>query len=187
MLTIPKSGYKTVQFKLADNRATEAFGAQLARCCGETRRGGEQPIAGCTTIFLNGDLGAGKTALVRGFLRGLGHKGAVKSPTYTLVEPYTFDSQTEQSGLQTVYHFDLYRLGHPEELEYLGIRDYFDSASTALIEWPEQGAGMLPIADLCVQIDYLGEGRSLTISPHTAHGEQLFSCLCQYLGDNVDS
>lgn len=179
MLPIPNSGYKTVQFKLVDNLATEAFGAQLARCCGETRREGGQPVTGCTTIFLNGDLGAGKTALVRGFLRGLGHKGAVKSPTYTLVEPYTFDSQDEQSGLQRVYHFDLYRLGHPEELEYMGIRDYFDTSATALIEWPERGEGMLPTADLNVQIDYLGEGRSLTVSPHTALGEQLFACLSQ--------
>lgn len=176
-----------MQFKLADNRATEAFGAQLAHCCGETLYGEGQSATGCTTIFLNGDLGAGKTALVRGFLRGLGHKGAVKSPTYTLVEPYTFDSQTEQSGLQIVYHFDLYRLGHPEELEYLGIRDYFDSASTALIEWPERGKGMLPTADLNVQIDYLGEGRNITISPHTAHGELLFSCLSQHQGNHIGS
>lgn len=161
-----------MQIELIDCNATEKFGAQLANCCGEV-----QHTAGCTTIFLNGDLGAGKTALVRGFLRGLGHKGAVKSPTYTLVEPYTFDSPDVKSGLKAVYHFDLYRLGHPEELEYLGIRDYFDSDSTALIEWPEKGEGMLPTPDLNIQIDYFGERRSLSITPHTPHGEQLISCL----------
>ena len=163
---------RTMRIELADCNATEKFGAQMASCCSEV-----QHKAGCTTIFLNGELGAGKTALVRGFLRGLGHKGAVKSPTYTLVEPYHFESLDEQSGLKAVYHFDLYRLGHPEELEYLGIRDYFDSDSTALIEWPEKGEGMLPTPDLDIQIDYVEEGRSLSITPRTAHGDQLISCL----------
>ena len=161
-----------MQLELVDCNATEAFGAQLAGCCGKV-----QQNAGCTTIFLNGELGAGKTALVRGFLRGLGHKGAVKSPTYTLVEPYQFDTQDEQSALKTVYHFDLYRLGHPEELEYLGVRDYFESSSTALIEWPERGKGMLPTPDLDLQIDYVGESRRVTITPHTPMGEQLLMCM----------
>jgi len=168
-----------MQLELPDCKATEEFGAKLAHCCGEVRRGvtGEQETTGCTTIFLNGELGAGKTALARGFIRGLGHRGAVKSPTYTLVEPYSFDSLDEQSGLKMVYHFDLYRLGHPEELEYLGIRDYFESSSTALIEWPERGEGMLPTPDIDIQIEYLGEGRSVSITPHTQYGELLNRCL----------
>jgi len=168
-----------MRLDLADCNATEKFGAQLANCCGEVHRKAYQsdPFVKGITLFLNGELGAGKTALVRGFLRGLGHQGAVKSPTYTLVEPYDFASLDEQSGLQTVYHFDLYRLGDPEELEYLGIRDYFEAASTALIEWPERGKGMLPSPDLNVQIDYVGEARSVTINAHTSMGEQLLSCL----------
>jgi tRNA threonylcarbamoyladenosine biosynthesis protein TsaE len=174
-----------MQFELADPVATEEFGARLAHCCGESYRQqlGAERLKGGITIFLNGDLGAGKTALVRGFLRGLGHQGPVKSPTYTLVEPYHFASLDAQSGLQTIYHFDLYRLGHPEELEYLGIRDYFESATTALIEWPERGAGMLPTPDLNIQIDYLGEGRHVTITSRTTCGVQLLSCLSGS-GDN---
>ena len=90
-----------MQIDLADCEATEKFGGQLAHCCGEVTRGASNDGAAAegATIFLNGDLGAGKTALVRGFLRGLGHQGAVKSPTYTLVEPYDFASLDEQSGL----------------------------------------------------------------------------------------
>ena len=173
-----------MQLDLADCGATEKFGAQLALCCGEIHRR-ESELRGSTegiTLFLNGELGAGKTALVRGFLRGLGHQGAVKSPTYTLVEPYSFASLDEQSGLKTVYHFDLYRLGDPEELEYLGIRDYFETATTALIEWPEKGEGMLPTPALNLQIDYVGEARSVTITPHTAMGERLLSCLSGGVG-----
>lgn len=173
-----------MKLELADCVATEKFGAQLAQCCGEVQLEAVQGPTVCTTIFLNGELGAGKTALVRGFLRGLGHTGAVKSPTYTLVEPYQFESLEPQSGLQTVYHFDLYRLGHPEELEYLGIRDYFESASTALIEWPEKGEGMLPMADLSIQIDYYGEQRALAIVHNTSHGKQLLACLDGELKQN---
>lgn len=173
-----------MKFELADCAETEKFGAQLADCCGQVQLGTAQGQVGCTTIFLNGELGAGKTALVRGFLRGLGHKGAVKSPTYTLVEPYQFDALDMRTGLQMVYHFDLYRLGHPEELEYLGIRDYFENSSTALIEWPEQGEGMLPTADLSIQIDYLGERRAISITHNTLHGEQLSVCFAAEFKQN---
>ncbi|MCW8888375.1 MAG: tRNA (adenosine(37)-N6)-threonylcarbamoyltransferase complex ATPase subunit type 1 TsaE [Gammaproteobacteria bacterium] len=168
-----------LQFELSDCEATERFGANLAQCCGQVSDGlqQEQRPGDGTVIFLNGELGAGKTALVRGYLRGLGHQGAVKSPTYTLVEPYQFESAKEPTATLVVYHFDLYRLGHPEELEYLGIRDYFESDSTALIEWPERGEGMLPIPDLTIQIDYRGEERTLSISSCSSHGEQILSCL----------
>ena len=120
-----------------------------------------------TVIFLDGDLGTGKTTLVRGFLHALGFNGNVKSPTYTLVEPYLIDKQQ-------IYHFDLYRLGSPDELEYAGGRDYFDGRSICLIEWPDKAEGYLPKADLLFQLSYQNEediqGRKCIISANSDKG-----------------
>ncbi len=121
-------------------------------------------------VYLHGDLGAGKTTFVRGFLRSLGHQGAVKSPTYTLVEPY------EIAG-RRIYHLDLYRLGDPEDLDYLGIRDMLDDEAVLLVEWPERGAGELPPADIRLDIEYLGAGRRLLFSPETHRGRGILSRL----------
>jgi tRNA threonylcarbamoyladenosine biosynthesis protein TsaE len=110
-------------------------------------------------IHLRGPLGAGKTTLVRGLLRGLGHRGAVKSPTFTLVEPYRFDSFT-------LYHFDLYRLKDSEELEFLGFRDYLQGNGVCVIEWPERGGNILPPPDLDVMIEPAHDGRHVTLMAH---------------------
>ncbi len=141
---------------LADESATLALGAELAQLCRA------HAVVGIS-LFLTGTLGAGKTTFCRGFLQALGHSGAVKSPTYTLVEPYELD------GLQ-VFHFDLYRLGHPEELEYMGIRDYFKEGSLCLVEWPEKGQGILAAPDLCVQFEVSGTGRTVTMRSESERG-----------------
>lgn len=108
-------------------------------------------------IFLCGDLGAGKTTLVRGVLRALGWQQAVKSPTYTLVESYLI-------GDKAYHHFDLYRLADPEELAFLGFRDYLSAESVCFIEWPERGSGLLPVPDLEIAIEYTGKSRRIKFS-----------------------
>ena len=123
-----------------------------------------------TTVFLEGDLGAGKTTLVRGVLRGLGYSGSVKSPTYTLVESY-------QPKEISVHHLDLYRLADPEELDYLGITDLCDGKSILLIEWPDKGEGMLPPVDLNIAIVHAGLSRYLTITAESERGNLVIEAL----------
>lgn len=131
--------------QLPTEQAMLNFAAQVAAVCPET-----------AIIFLYGNLGAGKTTFSRGFLRGLGYKGPVKSPTYTIVEPYEWENRT-------VYHFDFYRLQQADELEYIGIQDYFVPHAICLIEWPEYGEAVLPSADLSCYIESVGEGRKVKL------------------------
>ena len=111
-------------------------------------------------IYLHGELGAGKTTLVRGALRGLGHQGLVKSPTFTLVETYSFDSLE-------AYHFDLYRISDPEELDYIGIREFCSGSNICFIEWPNLGKPLVPRATMEITIEYVPEGRQLIIQNQT--------------------
>jgi tRNA threonylcarbamoyladenosine biosynthesis protein TsaE len=130
-----------MQHFLPDHEATERFGADLY-----------QILPAKCLVFLHGELGAGKTTLVRGFLRAAGHQGAVKSPTYNLVEEYNLDGKI-------IYHFDLYRLNDPEELEWVGINDYLAQDAVCFIEWPEQGKDILPPPDVIIKLIAQQEGR----------------------------
>ena len=144
---------------LKNETETTEIGARVASCL----KGGE-------VIYLKGELGTGKTTLVRGALNELGHTGNVKSPTYTIVEPYSIDSHV-------IYHFDLYRLDDPEELESLGIRDYCDGQSICFFEWPEKGGDFLPDADILISLSYQNEGRALEISAFSEIGDSIIGNL----------
>ncbi len=124
-------------------------------------------LDGSFILLLSGDLGTGKTTFARSFIHASGFDGVVKSPTYTLVEPYPVSNQ------RICYHFDLYRLGEPEELEFIGVRDYFNETDVCLIEWPEKAAGFLPPADWKCEFEYLKKGRNLKISALSDKGKDL--------------
>jgi len=144
---------------LIDEVATLEFAAQLAR--------GIQPNL---TIYLHGNLGAGKTTLVRGLLHALGYVGKVKSPTYNLVE--TYDIANCQ-----FYHFDLYRFNDEEEWEAAGFRDYFNAQSVCLVEWPEKAENILPTPDLNVIFEIKNVGRSVTLTAHTHQGSAVLKAV----------
>lgn len=147
---------QSMQLQIDTAQDMQSLGAKFAGAC----RAGQNLV-----IFLHGDLGTGKTTFAQGFLLGLGHRGRVKSPTYTLLEPY-------QTALHTVYHLDLYRLADPEELEYLGLRDYLGTPALWLVEWPERGEGWLPAADVAAAIQHAGTGRRVTLTPLSPAGEE---------------
>ncbi len=153
----------SVSFHLSDEVATVSMGKKIAAAVKNELKQG-------IVVYLNGDLGAGKTTLTRGFVQGMGHKGNVKSPTYTLVEPYELEEWN-------VYHFDLYRLADPEELEFMGIRDYFNQNCCCFVEWPEKGNGMLAKADVLINIAYYGEERELEMLAKTPLGATLVQTL----------
>ena len=136
----------------------EAFGARLGVAIAQVN----------CTVWFEGELGAGKTTIIRGLLHGRGHQGGVKSPTYTLVEPY-------ELATGRVAHFDLYRIADPEELDYIGLRDYLQDYPLCLFEWPEKAAGMLPEPDIRIRIDYAGQGRVLRLSAGSKNGEKILN------------
>ncbi len=149
---------------LEGERKMQDFGAQLATAIGKI----DAPLL----MLLNGDLGAGKTTISRGLLQGLGHQGAVKSPTYTLVEPYKLD-------IGVGYHFDLYRLIDSEELEHIGFSDYLSEAKLCIIEWPENGGSYIPQPDISIDISVYQSGRRLTLSSATESGNRCINLLQQ--------
>ena len=148
-----------MQVQLDNEEAQVAFGEALGRA-----------LQGRGRIYLEGDLGAGKTTLTRGVLRAYGHLGAVKSPTYTLVEPYELDDQR-------IYHLDLYRLADPEELEFIGGRDVLSDEAICIIEWPSRGEGWLPAPDIRLSLAVADQGRQVTLTSHNEHGERVLNRL----------
>jgi tRNA threonylcarbamoyladenosine biosynthesis protein TsaE len=145
--------------RVATPGAMEDLGRRIASNLGGARR-----------IYLSGPLGAGKTTLLRGILRGLGHTGAVKSPTFTLIEPYTL-------GSRTLNHFDLYRLKDPEELEFLGVRDYLGGDDVCVIEWAERAGGLLPEPDVEAIIEPVNTERRVQLIAHSDRGTALLDGL----------
>jgi len=149
----------------ADSAAdTRACGARLGQALSRL------PLEAAVAITLSGDLGAGKTTLVAGLLEALGHRGPVRSPTYTLVEPYRLADRD-------IYHCDLYRLRHPDELDDLGLRELRAPGSVLLVEWPERAEGRLGATDLALRLAYVDSGRSIEVDPTTDLGQALASQL----------
>jgi tRNA threonylcarbamoyladenosine biosynthesis protein TsaE len=146
------------------------LGEQLAQAAWDVLLRPDQKLNSSINIYLSGDLGAGKTTLVRGFLRGLGFQGKVKSPSYSLVESYLFDDQS-------VYHFDFYRIHHPGELEFIGLQEYFDQAAICLVEWPEQALSLLPPADIFLRIEVQEHQRRMEFEATSQVGNMILEQL----------
>ncbi|UXZ55171.1 tRNA (adenosine(37)-N6)-threonylcarbamoyltransferase complex ATPase subunit type 1 TsaE [Halomonas sp. 7T] len=150
-----------MQVQLKDERSHVAFGEALGLA-----------LRGSGRVYLEGDLGAGKTTLTRGVLRAYGYQGAVKSPTYTLIEPYELVEQR-------IYHLDLYRLSDPEELEFIGGRDVLADDALCLIEWPSRGEGWLPAPDLRIVLSVADQGRLALLVAGSAIGERVLNTLAK--------
>jgi len=149
----------SLRTSLADENETLALGSALAQC-----------LEPGLTIYLRGELGAGKTTLVRGLLRALGHGGPVRSPTYALVEVY------ELSRLE-LHHFDFYRFHDPREWIDAGFRESFNGRNITLIEWPEKAGTWLPSADVDIAFDFLQEGREARLASNSLAGQKVLTCL----------
>ncbi len=146
-------------FDLLDEQSSQDFAKRLAAC-----------LLPATVITFSGDLGAGKTTIIRAMLRALGIHSAIKSPTFSLVESY--DCQHLQ-----IHHFDLYRIQDEHELEYLGFRDYFEKDSVCCIEWPEKAGRAISVIDLRIILSMKGAGRTVRIEAFTAAGNSIMACL----------
>lgn len=149
---------------LANEKATLELGRAVARYCEEL-----------SVVFMHGELGVGKTTLVRGILEGLNYTGFVKSPSYTIVEPYV------HTNVKPVYHFDLYRISDPGELEYIGLRDYLAPENLCIFEWPEHAASELPQPDLLIHLDWEREGRTVVIEADTEYGKYVLEQLEKHI------
>lgn len=144
---------------LADEAASVAMGQRLASL-----------ITAPLVMSFDGQIGAGKTTIVRALIRDLGIKGAIKSPTFSIVEEYPCQNFS-------LYHFDCYRITEPDELDYIGFRDYFSEDSVCLIEWPKLAGGYLPNVDLGFELKLQHNGRQLVMLANTTSGERLLQGL----------
>lgn len=150
---------------LEDEQATEQLGKKLQRILHSSQ-------VNHFTLYLSGDLGAGKTTFVRGFIREWGYLDAIKSPTFSLVEPY-------ESAQGKIFHFDLYRLKSFEELEHMGFRDYFATQAIKLIEWPEKAQEILPQPDCHITLSEYQEQRCASVKAFSPLGETVLASLCE--------
>lgn len=148
-----------LEINLPNLVAAQAFASALA-----------QKLAPGLTLYLHGDLGAGKTTLVRAMLASLGYNGTIKSPTYTLVESYTL-------GTQAIYHFDLYRLADPSELEFIGIKDYLSENAICIFEWADKGIGYIPPADIEISLAFAQPGRKVSLIASTDIGLKVLQAM----------
>lgn len=151
--------YSPVTFDLPDEKASEDFAARLASC-----------LSPALIIALSGDLGTGKTTIMRAMLKYLGVQSAIKSPTFSLVESYICNNFI-------VHHFDLYRIHHEDELEYLGFRDYFTKESVCCIEWAENAGKSLANIDVCLRLSIKGAGREMQLRALSAAGKKILARL----------